>query len=204
MRDNRTSYRLEAEGAVGYLKMTRFNGQTEQHVLEAVQALQRLAGEKIRGYVLDLRANTGGLLDQAILLADAFLDRGTIAIMKGRNLQETGRHEAKPGDILNGKKLVVIIDAVTATGPEIVAGALQDNRRATVVGVHSKGMASIQTVYPMRDKSAVKLTTARFYTPRGQSIQGKGIQPNVKVENTSQDKNSDPQLKKAIELITAN
>ena len=143
VRVNRTSYRLEAEGAVGYLKMTRFNGQTEQHVLEAVQALQRLAGEKIRGYVLDLRANTGGLLDQAILLADAFLDRGTIAIMKGRNLQETGRHEAKPGDILNGKKLVVIIDAVTATGPEIVAGALQDNRRATVVGVHSKGMASI-------------------------------------------------------------
>jgi carboxyl-terminal processing protease len=203
IRVNSISYRLEADGAVGYLKMTRFNNQTHQNLLEAVQNLQKPGGEQIKGYVLDLRANSGGPLEQAIALADAFLDRGTIAIIKGRSLQEKERYEAKPGDIINGKKLALIIDEFTATGPEIVAGALQDNKRATIVGVRSNGNASVQTIFSIQNRSAVKLTTARFYTPRGLSIQGRGIQPDLKVENASK-KDVDAQLKKAIELITAN
>ena len=204
IRLNRMSYHLEADGAVGYLKITSFNGQTHKNLLEAIEGLQKLGNEKIKGYVVDLRNNSGGPLDQAIAVADAFLERGTIAIFKGRNLQETERHVAKPGDVLDGKKLVLIINESTASGSEIVVGALQDNKRATIVGVRSYGKASIQTTYPMRDKSAVKLTTSRFYTPKGKSIEGRGIQPDFKVENPSKDKDADAQLKKAIELMTAN
>jgi carboxyl-terminal processing protease len=201
---NRISYHLEAGGAVGYLKIASFDNQTYKNLLEAIEGLQKLGNEKIKGYVVDLRNNSGGPLNQAIAVADAFLETGTIAILKGRNLQETERHVAKPGDVLNGKKLVAIINEVTASGPEIVAGALKDNSRAMIVGVRSYGKASVQTMYPMRDKSAVSLTTFRFYTPSGQSIEGRGIQPHFKVENRSKDKDADDaQLKKAIELLTA-
>lgn len=123
--------------------------------------------------------------------------------MKARNLQEIQREEAKPGDILQGKKLVVLLNETTVSGAEIVAGALQDNKRATIVGVRSFGKASIETVYPMRNKTAVKLTTSRFYTPKGKSIEGRGIQPDFKMDNPSaKDKNDDLQLKKGIELLT--
>jgi carboxyl-terminal processing protease len=201
---NRISYHIEADGAVGYLKIASFDNQTYKNLLEAIEGLQKLGNEKINGYVVDLRNNSGGPLNQAISVADAFLETGTIAILKGRNLQETEKHVAKPGDVLNGKKLVVIINEVTGSGTEIVAGALKDNRRAMIVGVRSYGKASVQTMYPMRDKSAVSLTTSRFYTPSGQSIEGRGIQPHFKVENRSKDKDADDaQLKKAIELLTA-
>jgi carboxyl-terminal processing protease len=203
IRVNPVKFSLERDGSVGYIKITAFNSQAHKGVVQAVKSLQRLGDEKIKGYVLDLRNNVGGALNQALAVADGFLDHGLIATLKGRNLEETGRTTARSGDMLNGKPLVLLINDVTASGAEIVAGALRDNKRAKIVGVRSAGLASVQTVFPMRDKSAVRLTTGRFYTPSGQSIQNRGIQPDIKVDRPSNN-DADVQLHKAIELIVSN
>ena len=140
------------------------------------------AGKNLKGYVVDLRNDPGGLLDQAILVADDFLETGSIVLTKGRGLEETQRANAKPGDITDGKPIVVLINGGSASASEIVAGALQDQQRATIVGTRSFGKGSVQTIMPLGGIGALRLTTARYYTPSGRSIQAKGIDPDVVVE----------------------
>jgi len=148
----------------------------------AVDDLKKRIGPKLKGYVIDLRNNPGGLLDQAIAVADAFLDNGVIVLTKGRKASEAGRAFAKPGDITEDKPIVVLINGGSASASEIVAGALQDHKRAIVIGTRSFGMGTIQTLIPLSPGGALRLTTARFYTPSGRSIQAAGIVPDYIVE----------------------
>ena len=178
------------EDDVGYIQITSFNEQTTADLQKAVRSLNRQIGAKLKGYVIDLRNDPGGLLDQAIGVADAFLDQGTIVITKGRENVE--RSDASPGDVTDGKKLVVLINGGTASAAEIVAGALQDHHRATLVGTRSFGKGSVQTVVPLGPKGALMLTTARYYTPSGRSIQAQGIEPDVVVDEELPDGMSKP------------
>jgi carboxyl-terminal processing protease len=132
--------------------------------------------------VLDLRNNPGGLLDQAVAISDDLLEKGAIVLTKGRNLEETQRSQARPGDITDGKKIAVLINGGSASASEIVAGALQDHKRATVIGTRSFGKGSVQTIIPLGSNGAIRLTTARYYTPSGRSIQAKGIDPDIVIE----------------------
>ena len=172
--------KYQAEDDVGYIYITSFNEQTTADLQKAVKGLKSQIGPKLKGYIIDLRNDPGGLLDQAIGVADAFLDQGTIVITKGR--EEMQRSEASPGDITDGKKLVVLINGGSASAAEIVAGALQDHHRATLVGTRSFGKGSVQTIIPLGSNGALMLTTARYYTPSGRSIQAKGIEPDAVVE----------------------
>jgi carboxyl-terminal processing protease len=147
-----------------------------------VASLKAGGGKTVKGYIIDLRNDPGGLLDQAIAVSDDFIERGTIVMTKGRNLEETQRAFAKPGDITDGKPIVVLINGGSASASEIVAGALQDHQRATLIGTRSFGKGSVQTIIPLGDKGALRITTARYYTPSGRSIQAKGIDPDVVVE----------------------
>jgi carboxyl-terminal processing protease len=174
--------KYSAENDVGYIQITSFNEQTTGDLEEAVKHLKKEIGPNLKGYLLDLRNNPGGLLDQAISVSDDFLDEGAIVITKGRNLEETQRTNARLGDITDGKKLVVLINGGSASASEIVAGALQDHRRATIVGTRSFGKGSVQTIIPLGPNGALRLTTARYYTPSGRSIQAKGIEPDAVVE----------------------
>ena len=140
------------------------------------------SGPKLKGYVIDLRNNPGGLLDQAISVSDAFLDQGAIVLTRGRNLEETQRSNARSGDLTDGKQLIVLINGSSASASEIVAGALQDHHRATILGTRSFGKGSVQTIIPLGSNGALRLSTARYYTPSGRSIQAKGIEPEVVVE----------------------
>jgi len=172
--------KYRAEGVVGYIQITSFNEKTTVDVQNAVKNLKKQIGSKLKGYVIDLRNDPGGLLDQSIGVADAFLDQGTIVITKSR--QEMERSNASPGDIADGKKLVVLINGGSASAAEIVAGALQDHHRAILVGTRSFGKGSVQTIIPLGSKGALMLTTARYYTPSGRSIQAQGIKPDVVLE----------------------
>ena len=172
--------KYQAEDDVGYIYITSFNEQTIADLQKAIKGLKSQIGPKLKGYIIDLRNDPGGLLDQAIGVADAFLDQGTIVITKGR--EEMQRSEASPGDITDGKKLVVLINGGSASAAEIVAGALQDHHRATLVGTRSFGKGSVQTIIPLGSNGALMLTTARYYTPSGRSIQAKGIEPDAVVE----------------------
>jgi carboxyl-terminal processing protease len=170
------------EGDVGYIRMPGFNQQTARGLESAVRALKKQIGPGIKGYILDLRNNPGGLLDQAIQVSDDFLTSGEIVSTRGRHPDDTQRYDAKSGDILEGKKLVVLINAGTASASEIVSGALQDHKRATIVGMTSFGKGSVQTIIPLADGGgALRLTTARYYTPSGHSIQAQGIIPDIQV-----------------------
>jgi carboxyl-terminal processing protease len=171
----------ETEGDVGYIHITSFNEQTTADLEKAVAVLKKKIGSKLKGYIIDLRNNPGGLLDQAIAVSDAFLDQGAIVLTKGRNIEETQRANARVGDITDGQKLVVLINGGSASASEIVAGALQDQHRAIIVGTRSFGKGSVQTVIPLSN-GALRLTTARYYTPSGHSIQAKGIEPEVVIE----------------------
>ena len=175
--------RARAEGDdLGVLRITQFNEQTYEGLKSAIDKLSNEIGQdKLKGYVIDLRNNPGGLLDQAILVSDAFLDRGEIVSTRGRNAEETQRFNAKPGDLTKGKPLVVLINGGSASASEIVAGALQDHKRATLLGTRSFGKGSVQTIIPLGGNGAVRLTTARYYTPAGRSIQAKGIDPDQEV-----------------------
>jgi carboxyl-terminal processing protease len=137
--------------------------------------------EKLKGYVLDLRGNPGGLLDQAVLVSDAFLERGEIVSTRGRQADEVQRFSARAGDLLDGEPVIVLVNGGSASASEIVAGALQDHRRATVLGTRSFGKGSVQTIIPIGRAGAIRLTTARYYTPAGRSIQAKGIEPDIEV-----------------------
>jgi carboxyl-terminal processing protease len=174
--------KYEADDDVAYIHVTSFNEQTTSDLMRAVETLKKEIGPKLRGYIVDLRNNPGGLLNQAISVSDAFLDRGAIVLTKGRNLEETQRANATPGDITNGAKLVVLINGGSASASEIVAGALQDHHRAVLVGTRSFGKGSVQTIMPLGSHGALRLTTARYYTPSGRSIQAKGIEPEMVVE----------------------
>ena len=178
------SVRSHREGDdVGYIRITQFNEQTTDGLKKAISDLNnQLGADKLKGFVLDLRNNPGGLLDQAISVSDAFLEKGEIVSTRGRNSDETQRFNARPGDLTNGKPLIVLINGGSASASEIVAGALQDHKRATLVGTRSFGKGSVQTIIPLgAGNGALRLTTARYYTPSGRSIQAKGIEPDIEV-----------------------
>ena len=178
---NPVKYNAEGDD-VGYIRVTTFNEQTTANLQNAVEDLKKQLGPKLKGYVIDLRNNPGGLLDQAISVSDAFLDQGAIVLTRGRNLEETQRSNARAGDIADGQKIVVLINGGSASASEIVAGALQDHHRAIILGTRSFGKGSVQTIIPLGSNGALRLTTARYYTPSGRSIQAKGIAPEVVVE----------------------
>src|SRR5882762_2127602 len=167
---------------IGYIRITSFNEQTDSGLQNAVKNLKQQAGNKLVGYVLDLRNNPGGLLDQAIAVSDAFLERGEIVSTRGRRSEDAQRYNARPGDIAAGLPIVVLINGGSASASEIVAGALQDHRRAILLGTKSFGKGSVQTIIPLPGHGAMRLTTARYYTPSGRSIQAKGIEPDIEVQ----------------------
>jgi carboxyl-terminal processing protease len=178
------SVRWHPEGGdIGYIRISQFNEQTTDGLKQAINDLNaQLGADKIKGYLIDLRNNPGGLLDQAISVSDTFLEKGEIVSTRGRNPEETQRFNARPGDLTKGKPLIVLINGGSASASEIVAGALQDHKRATLIGTRSFGKGSVQTIIPLgAGNGALRLTTARYYTPSGRSIQAKGISPDIEV-----------------------
>jgi len=173
--------RVEADD-IGYIRITTFNEQTTEGLKKEIANLQNQLGDKLKGYVVDLRNNPGGLLEEAVTVSDAFLERGEIVSTRGRNAEETQRRAAHPGDLTKGKPVIVLVNGGSASASEIVAGALQDHKRATLVGTRSFGKGSVQTIIPLGSgNGALRLTTARYYTPSGKSIQAKGIVPDIEV-----------------------
>jgi carboxyl-terminal processing protease len=167
---------------VVYIRVTQFNEQTTEGVRKAINDLSNQVGDKLKGFVIDLRNNPGGLLDQAISVSDAFLERGEIVSTRGRNAEETQRFNARAGDLTKAKPVIVLINGGSASASEIVAGALQDHKRATIIGTRSFGKGSVQTIIPLGSgNGALRLTTARYFTPSGRSIQAKGITPDIEV-----------------------
>ena len=171
-----------AEGDVGYIRITGFSRQTQPGLEKAVQTLQQQLGNRLIGYVVDLRNNPGGLLDQAVSVADSFLDKGNIVSTRGRDGVETQRFDATSGDLAKGLPIVVLVNGGSASASEIVAGALQDQHRAVLMGTQTFGKGSVQTIMPLPDQKAMKITTARYYTPSGRSIQALGVTPDITVE----------------------
>ncbi|MGB8274318.1 MAG: S41 family peptidase, partial [Alphaproteobacteria bacterium] len=166
---------------VGYIRITTFNEQTQSGLEEAVRDIKSKVGDKLLGYVVDLRNNPGGLLDQAVSVSDSFLDKGEIVSTRGRRPESAQRFNAHSGDLTDGAPLVVLINGGSASASEIVAGALQDHHRAVLMGTPSFGKGSVQTIIPLTNRGAMRLTTARYYTPSGRSIQAKGIDPDIEV-----------------------
>ncbi len=179
-----TAVRTRVEGRTVVMRISTFNDQTYPNLVDGLnEAVEELGGfENVDGFVLDLRNNPGGLLTQAIKVSDAFLEAGEIVSTRGRNPEDGERYNATPGDLAQGKPMVVLINGGSASASEIVAGALQDHRRAIVVGTKSFGKGSVQTVMPLRNNGAMRLTTARYYTPSGRSIQALGVSPDIVVE----------------------
>ncbi len=174
-------YRVEED--VGYMKINSFTERASDDLRDAIDKINSEAGEEnIKGYVLDLRLNPGGLLDQAVSVSDTFLDRGEIVSTRGRDPKDVTRFDSRAGDATDGKPLIVLINGGSASASEIVAGALQDHKRAAVLGTKSFGKGSVQTIIPLAENGALRLTTALYYTPSGKSIQGTGILPDIEVE----------------------
>ena len=167
---------------VAYVKISTFNEQTHANLVKSIDQMKKDLGSNLKGYIIDLRNNPGGLLDQAISVSDDFLERGAIVLTKGRNNEETQRAQARAGDSADGKPVLVLINGGSASASEIVAGALQDHKRATIIGTRSFGKGSVQTIIPLGGNGAIRLTTARYYTPSNRSIQAKGIVPDIVVE----------------------
>jgi carboxyl-terminal processing protease len=177
------SIRSHLEGDnIGYIRITSFNEQTDVGLNNTMKNLKQQAGNKLLGVILDLRNNPGGLLDQAVAVSDAFLDKGEIVSTRGRRAEDAQRYNARPGDIAAGLPMAVLINGGSASASEIVAGALQDHHRAILLGTKSFGKGSVQTIIPLPGHGAMRLTTARYYTPSGRSIQAKGIDPDIVVE----------------------
>ncbi|WP_350335564.1 S41 family peptidase [Coralliovum pocilloporae] len=176
------SVRFREEGDIGYVRVTQFNEQSQTGLEDAIKKLsEKIPAEKLKGFIIDLRNNPGGLLDQAISISDSFLDKGEIVSTRGRDGQSAQRFAARAGDLTKGKPIVVLMNGGSASASEIVAGALQDHKRATIVGTRSFGKGSVQTIFPLGANGAMRLTTARYYTPSGRSIQAKGIDPDVQI-----------------------
>ena len=203
--------RVEA-GNIGYVRITQFNEQTTQSLKKVIGEITGQIGpRRLRGFIIDLRNNPGGLLDQAVAVSDEFLGRGEIVSIRGRKPDSTQRFAAKPGDAANGRPMLVLINGGSAAASEILTGALQDNKRATVVGTRSFGKGSLQTIFPLgNDAGALRLTTARYYTPSGRSIDAKGIEPDVEVvqdersgsqSHVPPEPKDDKALQRAIEML---
>ena len=182
------SVKFEAKGDIGYVRIGQFNERTAEGVNNAVRTLKRQIGPALKGYIIDLRNDPGGLLDQSIAVADYFLPAGEVVSTRGRRPQDTQRYNSRAGDIADGKPIVVLINEGSASASEIVAGALQDHKRATIIGETSFGKGSVQTIIPLggQQGGALRLTTARYYTPSGRSIQATGITPDIAVSNLTQ------------------
>lgn len=176
------SVRWSIEDKVGYVRLSSFTENSEDGLIEALEAMDAELGDELQGIVLDLRNNPGGLLDQAIAVSDVFLDKGEIVSTRGRREDSTQRFNARPGDLAHGLPVVVLINSGSASASEIVAGALQDHQRAIIMGTQSFGKGSVQTIIPLPGHGAMRLTTARYYTPSGVSIQATGISPDIIVE----------------------
>jgi carboxyl-terminal processing protease len=187
------SVRSHLEGDnIGYIRVTTFNEQTDVGLNNAMKNLKQQAGNKLIGVVLDLRNDPGGLLDQAVAVSNAFLDKGEIVSTRGRRSEDAQRYDARAGgDITHGLPVVVLINGGSASASEIVAGALQDHHRAILLGTRSFGKGSVQTIIPLPGHGAMRLTTARYYTPSGRSIQAKGIDPDIVVDAAKIEKTSD-------------
>ncbi len=179
------SVRSRLEGDIGYVRVTSFSGNTAAGLENAMKSFAEEKGDALKGIVLDLRNNPGGLLSQAVEVSDAFLDKGEIVSTRSRIAEETERHNANEGDLARGLPVVVLINGGSASASEIVAGALQDHSRAIVMGTQSFGKGSVQTIIPLSKHGAMRLTTARYYTPSGTSIQGTGIAPDIIVEQST-------------------
>ena len=176
------SVKHEIINNIGYVRLTTFSDTTTTGMEKSINEIKKELGDKFQGLILDLRNNPGGLLNQSISVTDAFLNQGEIVSTQGRKPDDTSRVFAKKGDILNGKPLIVLINSGSASASEIVAGALKDHARAIIVGTRSFGKGSVQSIIPLPGNGAMRLTTARYYTPSGVSIQAKGIEPDIKVE----------------------
>ena len=185
----RESVRSRLENSnIGYVRITQLDQYTTDWLKKVIADLQAQAGEQLKGYIIDLRNNAGGLLEQAISISAAFLDRGEIVSTRGRNAEATTRRTAKTGDLTKGKPLIVLTNGKTASGSEIVAAALQDHKRATVIGTRSYGGGTIQTTIPLgAGNGALQLTTARIFRPSGRPIQDQGITPDINVEQNMPD-----------------
>tara|TARA_B100000676_G_scaffold178683_1_gene175477 strand:+ start:881 stop:2191 length:1311 start_codon:yes stop_codon:yes gene_type:complete len=179
------SVKARREGNAAYLRITSFNEKTEAGLIKNMKELKEEIGDEITGVVLDLRNNPGGLLDQAIKVSDAFLNRGEIVSTRGRIKRGQQRFTATKGDIADGLPIVILINSGSASASEIVAGALQDHKRAIIMGVKSFGKGSVQTIIPVQRDSAMRLTTAKYYTPSGNSIQATGIIPDIEVKQAN-------------------
>ena len=182
------SVKFEIINNVGYLRITSFTEQTEKGLIKSIKTIKQELNNKQLGFILDVRSNPGGLLTQSIKVSDIFLERGEIVSTRGRNKTDIDRYRAKKGDMIEGQPLIVLINGGSASASEIVAGALQDHKRAIIVGTKSFGKGSVQTIIPFRKSNSekittgIRLTTARYYTPSGKSIQGKGIEPDIIIE----------------------
>jgi len=176
------SVRSRVEKNIGYIRITSFNEQTQPGLKRAIAKITEELGDEVVGYIIDLRNNPGGLLSQAVKVSDSFLERGEIVSTRGRQEGEASRFNAESGDMVSGLPLVVLINGGSASASEIVAGALQDHRRAIVLGTRSFGKGSVQTIMPIPGAGAMRLTTARYYTPSGRTIQQTGIEPDIEVE----------------------
>jgi carboxyl-terminal processing protease len=198
------SVRSHLEGDnIAYIRITTFNEQTDVGLNNAMKNLKQQAGGKLLGVILDLRNDPGGLLDQAVAVADAFLEKGEIVSTRGRRSEDAQRYNARPGDIAAGLPIAVLVNGGSASASEIVAGALQDHHRAILLGTRSFGKGSVQTIIPLPGHGAMRLTTARYYTPSGRSIQAKGIDPDIIVEAAKIEKpteKADPKVATASDL----
>jgi len=194
------SVRSRAEGDIAYVRVTSFTEQTDVGLKAAIDRLKEQIGPKLKGLVLDLRNNPGGLLDQAVQISDAFLEKGEIVSTRGRRPDDGQRFNAKPGDIMNGLPVVVLINGGSASASEIVAGALQDHRRGILLGTKTFGKGSVQTIIPLGGQGAIRLTTARYYTPSGRSIQALGIDPDIIVEQARLEAIDQPRARRESDL----
>ena len=177
-----TSVRSRAEKKIGYIRITQFSEQTDKGLKKEMAKLKKEIGSDMQGIVLDLRNNPGGLLDQAVAVSDAFLNKGEIVSTRSRRPEDTQRFNARSGDLADGLPMVVLINGGSASASEIVAGALQDHRRGVILGTKSFGKGSVQTIMPLAGHGAMRLTTARYFTPSGRSIQAKGIEPDIEIK----------------------
>lgn len=194
----------EMDGDVGVIRISAFNKQTGEATRDAIDAIKAEAGADLLGYVVDLRSNPGGLLDQAIEVSDAFMeDGGEIVSQRGRRAEDVQRYFARTDDRTSGKPVVVLVDEGSASASEIVAGALQDHRRGLVIGAKSFGKGSVQTLIPLGTDTALRLTTARYYTPSGRSVQEAGIEPDIMVPQLSDENHADRRIVRETDLRRA-
>ena len=193
-----SSVKSKLEEDVGYIRITTFSEQTSKSTKDAIKKFKK--EKNLRGYVLDLRNNPGGLLDQAVSVSDLFLEKGEIVSTRGKNSKNPEMYKAKSGDIIDGKPLVVIINGGSASASEIVAGALQDHKRAILLGTRSFGKGSVQTIIPVKPYGALRMTTAKYFTPSGRSIQKTGIEPDIVVEERELKKTDNKKISREEDL----